>query len=194
MAPVHTQLDPNLILLGKGYLAADAQGKILPAKSAVVAVSDGGISHLYLGPLAGSDPARREQLVADLRALFTGWTVDGVRPLARVLTRREAGEIGLDHPNSGDLLLFAQEGYTFQGSGDVRERRAALPTTVYGMHGYLNSNPDMQGIFMVVGKGVAPGTSSAVAATEVAGKVAGFLGIEKPRPLPVPPVGSVPPR
>ncbi len=194
MAPVHTQLDPNLLLLAKGYLAADAQGKILPAKSAALAVSDGGISHLYLGPRAGSDPLQREQLLADLRTLFSNWTVDGVHPLARVLTRREAGEVGLDHPNSGDLVLFAQEGYAFEASGDVRERRAALPTTVYGTHGYLNSNPNMHGIFMVVGEGVPPGTSSAVAATEVAAKVASWLGIEKPRPLPVLPAGSVPPR
>jgi hypothetical protein len=194
MAPVHTQLDPNLLLLAKGYLAADAQGRILPAKSAALAVSDGGISHLYLGPRAGSDPQKREQLVADLRTLFSGWTVDGVHPLARVLTRREAGEVGLDHPNSGDLVLFAEEGYAFEGSGDVRERRAAIPATVYGMHGYLNSNPNMHGIFMVVGEGVPPGTSSAVAATEVAGRVASWLGIEKPRPLPVLPAGSAPPR
>jgi predicted AlkP superfamily pyrophosphatase or phosphodiesterase len=186
MAPVHTQLDPNLLLLGKGYLAADGQGKILPGKSAVIAVSDGGVSHLYLGPRGGSEPAKREKLLADLRSLFDGWTVDGVHPLARVLTRKEAAEVGLDHPNTGDLVLFAQEGYAFQASGDVRERRAAVPTTVYGMHGYLNSNPNMHGVFMVMGQGVLPGTSSAVSSTEVAGKVASWLGIEKPRPLPVP--------
>ncbi len=192
MAPVHTQLDPNLLLLAKGYLAADGQGKILAGKSRVVAVSDGAVSHLYLGPRAGSDPAKREKLSGTLRALFDGWTVDGVHPLARVLSRSEAGEVGLDHPNSGDLLLFAQEGYAFQASGDVRERRAAVPATVYGTHGYLNSNPNMHGIFMVVGQGVLPGTSSAVASTEVAGKVAGWLGILKPRPLPVPPGGPAP--
>jgi predicted AlkP superfamily pyrophosphatase or phosphodiesterase len=186
MAPVHTQLDPNLLLLAKGYLAADGQGKILPAKSTVLAVSDGGISHLYLGPRAGSDPEKRERLLADLRALFSNWTVDGVHPFARIFTRREAAEVGLDHPNSGDLLLFAEEGYAFEGSGDVRERRAAVPTTVYGMHGYLNSNANMHGIFMVLGAGVPPGTSSAVSSIEVAGRVAGFLGIEKPRPLPLP--------
>ena len=192
MAPVHTRLDPNLVLLAKGYLVADGQGKILAGKSTVVAVSDGAVSHLYFGPRAGSDPAKREKLSGHLRALFDGWMVDGVHPLARVLSRREAGEVGLDHPNSGDLLLFAQEGYDFQASGDVRERRAAVPATVYGTHGYLNSNPNMHGIFMVVGQGVLPGTSSAVASTEVAGKVAGWLGIEKPRPLPVPPGGPAP--
>ena len=194
MAPVHTQLDPNLLLLGKGYLTADAQGKILPAKSAVLAVSDGGISHLYLGPRAGSGAQKRERLLADLRTLFAGWTVDGVHPLARVLNRREAAEVGLDHPNSGDLLLFAEEGYRFEGSGDVRERRAAVPATVYGMHGYLNSNANMHGIFMAVGQGVPPGTSSAVSSTEVAGKVAAWLGIEKPRLSPALPAASGPPR
>jgi hypothetical protein len=185
MAPVHTLLDPNVLLLGKGYLAADGQGKVLPEKTAVFAVSDGGISHLYLAPRAGSEPVKREKLLADLRALFGDWKVEGVHPLARVLTRKEAGEVGLDHPNSGDLLLFALPGYAFEGSGNLRERRAAVPATVYGMHGYLNSTPEMHGIYMVVGAGVLPGTSSAVSSTEVAGRVAEWLGIEKPRPLPV---------
>jgi predicted AlkP superfamily pyrophosphatase or phosphodiesterase len=192
MAPVHTVIDPNVLLLGKGYLAVDAKGKILPERSAVIAVSDGGLSHLYLGPRAGADPAAREKVVAALRALFAGWTVDGVRSLARVLTRHEAAEVGLDHPASGDLVLFAQEGYAFQGRGDLRERHAAVPTDVYGMHGYLNGNADMHAIYMVLGVGIQPGTRSPLSSTEVAGLVAQWLGIERPRPvspqaLPAPP-------
>jgi predicted AlkP superfamily pyrophosphatase or phosphodiesterase len=191
MTPVHTTLDPNVLLLGKGYLAANAEGKVLPEKTTVLAVSDGGISHLYLEPRASADPAKREKLLADLRALFDAWKVDGVHPLARIVTH-EAAEVGLEHTNSGDLILFAQEGYAFQGSGDLRERRAAVPTHVYGMHGYLNSNPDMRGIYMVLGAGVLPGTSSAVPSTEVAGRIAEWLGIEKPRPRPEPRGGPGP--
>ncbi|HEV7517508.1 MAG TPA: alkaline phosphatase family protein [Thermoanaerobaculia bacterium] len=184
MAPVHTLLYPNVLLLGKGYLAVDEQGTVLPQKTTVVAVSDGGLSHLYLGPRAGADPARQEKLLADLRALFEGFTVDGVHPFARVLTRREAAAVGLDHPNSGDLILFANEGYLFDDGADRRIARAVAPTQVYGTHGYLNTNADMHGIYMVLGAGVLPGTSSAVPSTEVAGRVAEWLGIEKPRPLP----------
>jgi len=192
MSPVHTVIDPNVLLLDKGFLAVDPKGTILPERSAVVAVSDGGLSHLYLGPRAGADPAAREKTVATLRALFTGWTVDGVRPLARVLTRHEAAEVGLDHPASGDLVLFAQEGYSFQGRGDLRERRAAVPTDVYGMHGYLNGNADIHAIYMVLGAGIQPGTRSSLSSTEVAGLVSGWLGIERPRlvspqALPAPP-------
>jgi predicted AlkP superfamily pyrophosphatase or phosphodiesterase len=184
MAPVHTLLDPNALLLDKGYLAVDAKGTIQPERSAVLAVSDGGISHLYLGPRAGADAAGREKTLAALRALFAGWKVDGKSPLVRVSSRREAAEVGLDHPNSGDLILFAQEGFSFEGSGTLRERRAAVPTTVYGMHGYLNTNADMHAVYMVLGAGMPPGTRSPLSSTEVAGLVAGWLGIEKPRPVP----------
>src|SRR5262249_11919876 len=152
MAPVHTVIDPNVLLLAKGYLAVDGKGKIVPEKTAVFAVSDGGLSHLYLGPRAGAEAAR-ETVVGARRALFAGWKVDGVPPLARILTRREAAAVGLDHPASGDLLLFAQPGYAFQGRGDLRERRAAIPADVYGMHGYLNGNPEMNAIYLVLGAG-----------------------------------------
>jgi predicted AlkP superfamily pyrophosphatase or phosphodiesterase len=185
MTPVHTSLDPAVLLRDKGYLATDEKGKVLPEKSSVLAVSDGGISHLYLGPGLAADPAARERTLAELRTLFADWKVGEAHPLARVLTRKEAAAVGLDHPNSGDLILFAQEGYAFREGSDLKDgARASFPTPVYGMHGYLNTNPDVQGIFLALGPGLKPGRIAPLSSTEVAGKVAGWLGIERPRRQP----------
>ncbi|HTQ78782.1 MAG TPA: alkaline phosphatase family protein, partial [Thermoanaerobaculia bacterium] len=181
MTPIHTVLDPRALLLSNGYIAVDAKGKILPEKSTVLAVSDGGISHLYLAPSVANDPAARTRAVGELKTLFAGWKVGEVRPLARVLTRFEAAALGLNHPNSGDVVLFAEEGYTFKESGDLKEPKPSGPAQTYGMHGYLNTNPDMQSVFLVVGAGVKPGKLTSLSLTEVAGKVAAWLGIQPPR-------------
>ena len=58
---------------------------------------------------------------------------------------------------------------------------AAAPTGVYGMHGYLSSHPEMHGIYMALGPGIPPGNAGTVRNLEVAGRVAGWLGIERPR-------------
>ncbi len=182
MAPVHTQVDANVLLREKGLLATDPRGKIVANGTTVQAVGSGGVIHVYLAP-------GHEDLVPTLRDLFTGWRVGagpGEAPVERVLTRREAAapEIGLASPNSGDLILFLNEGY-MAGNG-LREGKAAFPSTALGMHGYLNTHPDMHGIYMVLGAGIAPGNAGTVRNPEVAGRVSGWLGIEKPRASPTP--------
>jgi hypothetical protein len=105
MAPTHTLVDPNVLLRDERLLVSEDQGKILAAGTSAYAVSSGAIVHLYVEP-------GQEALLPRLRDLFTGWTVDGERPVERVFTRREAAEVQLDHPNSGDLVLLLREGYT----------------------------------------------------------------------------------
>ena len=100
-------------------------------------------------------------------------------PVERAFTRREAAEVHLDHPNSGDLVLFLREGYMSEDG--LADGRAVSPTGVFGMHGYLSSHPEMQGIYMALGAGIAPGNAGTVRNVEVAGRVAGWSGIGKPR-------------
>jgi predicted AlkP superfamily pyrophosphatase or phosphodiesterase len=171
MAPVHTHLNFNVLLQEKGLLAADAQGKILEAGTAAYAVGDGGLVHVYVKP-------GRADLLPALRALFTGWKVGGETLVERAFTRREAAAVHLDHPNSGDLVLFLREGYMSEDG--LSDGRAVSPTDVFGMHGYLSSHPEMAGIYMALGAGIAPGNAGTVRNVEVAGRVAGWLGIGKP--------------
>jgi predicted AlkP superfamily pyrophosphatase or phosphodiesterase len=175
MTPVHTQVDPNVLLWQNGFLAI-ADGKIQKNGTLVHAVGSGGIVHVYT-------PGRAD-LVPTLRTLFTNWLVDGENPVERVLTRQEAADsaIGLGHPNSGDLILFLREGYAAQGL--LREEKTSAPSTTFGRHGYLNSHPNMHAIYMAVGAGIGKGNAGTVRNPEVAGRVADLLGIEKPKPAP----------
>jgi hypothetical protein len=176
MAPAHSWFDLDVLLRDKGLLAAGANGK--PAAGTLAySVSAGGMSHVYVDPSAPD----RERLIGDLKSLFAGWQEGGKRPVAQVLTRREAAPLGLDHPDSGDLILFAADGYAFS-SGSLAEKKAVPPTDPYGIHGYLNTDPRMASIYMAIGGGLAPGSAGTVRATDVAGKVTRWLGIEKPRP------------
>jgi predicted AlkP superfamily pyrophosphatase or phosphodiesterase len=174
MAPVHTMLDPNVLLRERGLLAADAEGEILPEATSAYAIGSGGISQIYVA--AGS-----KDKVPVLRRLFADWSINGERPVERVVTRREAAAVGLDHPRSGDLILFLREGYSAHGRL-LKEGRASAPTSAFGMHGYLNTHTKVHGIYMALGAGIARGNAGTVRTTEVAGRVAGWLGIEKPEP------------
>ncbi len=176
MTPIHTQVDPNVLLWQNGFLSM-ADGKIQKEGTVANAVGSGGIIHVYA-------PGRAD-LVPTLRTLFESWLVEGEKPAERALTRQEAAdaEIALGHPNSGDLVLFLREGYSAHGNL-LREEKTSAPSTALGMHGHLNSHPDMHAIYMAVGAGIGKGNPGTVRNPEVAGRVADLLGIEKPRPAP----------
>lgn len=171
MLPTHTALDPNVLLRERGLLATD-EGKILAEGTVANAVRSGAVAHVHVAP-------GREDLLPGLRQLFSEWEAEGERVLERVISRSEAAAVGLDHPNSGALILFPRPGYTF--SSGLREGRAAWPTPVYGMHGHLNHHEELHGIYMALGAGVRKGNAGTVRSVNVAGRVAGWLGIEKPR-------------
>jgi predicted AlkP superfamily pyrophosphatase or phosphodiesterase len=175
MLPMHTALDPNVLLRERGLLAADGGGRVQAEGTVAHAVRSGAVAHVHVTP-------GREDLLPGLRQLFTEWESNGERVLERVVPRSEAASVGLDHPNSGDLILFARPGYTF--SGGLREGRAAWPTSVYGMHGHLHHHEALHGIYLALGAGVRKGNAGTLQAIDVAGRVAGWLGIEKPRRQP----------
>jgi predicted AlkP superfamily pyrophosphatase or phosphodiesterase len=177
MAPIHSRLDADVLLRDKGVLVAGADGKPA-AGTRAYSVAAGGVAHVYVDPAAPD----RERLIGDLKSFLAGWKEGGKRPIAQVLTRREAAPLGLDHPDSGDLILFAADGYGFGSGGLAAGGKAIAPPSAYGMHGYLNTDPRMASIYLAVGGGLAPGNAGIVRATDIAGRVAQWLGIEKPRP------------
>jgi predicted AlkP superfamily pyrophosphatase or phosphodiesterase len=188
MAPVHTVIDLNALLRERGWLASPAVAGGGDGIAAYV-IGDGGMAHLYISQAprapakaaATPDAAARQRQLLELRDQLLAWRSGDDTPIERVLTRQEAADLGLDHPNSGDLILFANEGYAFDPGPEPSGAATVHPATAYGMHGYLAAHPDMQGVYLAIGKDVKPGsTSAAVQATDIAGRVARWLGIGKP--------------
>ncbi len=179
MHPLHSTLDPNFLLRREGLQAVDADGDLVAAGTSAWAVPSSGMTHVYL-----TAPAEeRAPLTERLRRLFAGFEVAGERPVARVVTRKEAGPLGLDHPAVGDLILFATPGWLFD-KGGAKRGVATGPADHLGAHGYLNTVPAMHGIYLALGPGVPPGRTGQVRTTEVAGRVAALLGLRPPQPLP----------
>jgi hypothetical protein len=143
-------------------------------------IGGGGVCNVYLRPGLPDGDRLVERMQADLLA----WSASHGHPITRALTRAEAAEIGMDHPNSGDLVLLAQPGYTFRDEDDPLAATPLSPTRVYGKHGYSNAEPAMRAVYLALGPGIRKGSAGMVRTTEVAGRVAEWLGMEPPRERP----------
>ena len=124
--------------------------------------------------------------MADLARRFRELTIGDERPIAAVFTRQEAAAIGLDHPHSGDLLVFAAPGYALHTERRPRPETLTRPASSLGQHGYLNQERAMHGIFLALGAGVRAGRPERVEALAVAPRIAAWLGIPAPRRSPEP--------
>src|SRR5215211_1262975 len=145
-----------------------------------VGCSAGGMCHIYLQP--GQPDS--EQLLEQIRKDLAAWSDRNGRPILRMVTRAEAAEIEMDHPNSGDLILITEPGYVFRHESDPVTDKPLSPTDTYGMHGYLNDIPAVHASYLAIGAGIKKGNAGTFRNTEVAGRVAEWLGIEKPRERP----------
>jgi hypothetical protein len=184
MTPVFARVDPNALLRDAGYAKLGPDGRVIPAESKALAVSNGGVSHVYLAP--GVPPDERAKILADLSQRFARHKAQGRRAIAQVFGHDQLGPLGLDHPNSGDLVLFAALGITF-AEKPLPGGAISAPTDVYGMHGYLyrggSHDRRLAGIYLALGRGVRKQAIGEVKNTDVAPRAASYLGIEAPRRL-----------
>jgi predicted AlkP superfamily pyrophosphatase or phosphodiesterase len=141
-------------------------------------IPEGGTAMVYL-----SSP---DVLPAAVKAL------EGLEGVGQVIGRDGYAALGLPlpekDPQMSPLLLTAKEGYAFSGAtgGPVT---AAVPQ-LRGGHGYLNSDPDLDALFIASGYGVRSGTLPAkISNLDVAPTIAKLLGVPLPsakgKPLPV---------
>ena len=157
---VHQRVHPDVLLRQAALQAASASQ---PAFS----VPDGGFAMVYQRHATAAS-------IGHVKALFAG------RPGIRsALTADEAAKDGWPTPaqsdQAPDLLLYAADGYEFV-EGDTGA--FVTPTREVGAHGYPNTNPLMQGIFIAAGDGIAPvGEIPAFPNVDVAPTIARLLGI-----------------
>ena len=162
------QIHPNAELVHEGLLHSE-KGSY---RGAVWIQPEGGESSLYI-----RDRSQRATLLPKLKADF-----EKLPGIAAVYTSDQARQLGLPAPGSTDqapdLYLLAKPGYAFTDGTDE------LFTNVdpaRGGHGYLNSETDMQALFVIAGAhirhGVKLGTLSNL---RVAPTIAKLLDVSLP--------------
>ncbi len=135
-------------------------------------VPEGGTAMVYI-----TNPSRKAELTKSLAEMFA--KVEGIE---RVISPAEFAPLGYpdpkENPRMADFVLAAKNGYSF--SGDLQ---GAVVMDVPagqnpGSHGYLNTDPDMNAIFVAWGRGIKPGTQLEIVRNiDIAPTIAALLGI-----------------
>ncbi len=132
-------------------------------------VPEGGIAMVYVRNFE-----RKPEMVARLTSLFR--EAEGIE---RVYGAGEFGNLGLPTPNESDqapdLVLAAKTGYAFSSAPD----NGIVSNAEGGTHGYLNSDPQMQAIFLAWGEGIPKGIQlGRISNLDAAPTIAKLLGVE----------------
>jgi predicted AlkP superfamily pyrophosphatase or phosphodiesterase len=135
-------------------------------------LAEGGYALVYVKPEGSAET------VAALRQKLA--QVEGI---AEVAGPERYAELGLPSPSKdqqmSDLLLYPKDGYAFT-SGSGGPVTSPVPS-VTGAHGYLNSDPELDAIFIASGAGIKPGAVlDRVRNLDVAPTIAALLGIHMP--------------
>jgi predicted AlkP superfamily pyrophosphatase or phosphodiesterase len=171
MTAIFADVAINPILRDAGLVAVDDKDRVTPS-SPLVAIAASGIAHVHRNPSA--DPTfllRAERALREFR-------IRGKSPFDRIVRREDAGDLGLNAPESGDLIVLLKPGYQFVGSAGGRVVRESHS---YGGHGYRNVFPEVDATFFAAGPGIARERVEAIGSWQIAARVAKALGIAPPR-------------
>jgi predicted AlkP superfamily pyrophosphatase or phosphodiesterase len=164
------KIHPNVLLRKHGLMSGTPDHP----KAEAWIMTEGGAAMVHV-----ANPARRAELVPELRRLFTG--AEGIKGVYGV---EDFARLGLPTPMQSDqgpdLMLAAKPDYMFssESEGDF-----ITHGSVGGTHGYLNSDPKMQAIFIAWGAGIPKGVQlGTISNLDVAPTVAALLGIEMRHP------------
>jgi len=180
--PIFEVVRPNRALADAGLVSIDddAGRARIAADTPMIAYSGGAAIHLYLN-LEGREPGgvvapaeAAEYLRRAARAL-ADLEVEGRPVVEKIFTRDEAAEIGLESPNTGDLVVFLAPGFAAAGGLDGPALEASR---YYGQHGFLASHDEMCGMLFARGAGIKRTRLGEVEATTVAPMIARWLGFE----------------
>lgn len=166
---VSRMIYPNVILRKAGLLETagpnvvrcDAQMK-----------GGGGVAMVYV-----TDRSRRAELLPRLKELLR--QCEGVD---QVIDGRDGPAFGLpfldENPTMGDLVLYPKNGYAFAELA-VGDSPVAPSKNYGGTHGYLASDPQLDGIFIASGRGIKGGVVlPRVTNLDIAPTAAQLLGLD----------------
>ena len=140
---IQYKIHPNVLLQRKGIVRSSAT----QAKADAWVIPDGGVAMVYV-----LNQARKSELVADLRRIYG--EAEGI---AHVYGQNEFAKLGLPTSDqtdqSPDLLLAAKDDYCFTSETSDQ----FITPSPGGTHGFLNTDPKMQAIFLAWGRAVPHG-------------------------------------
>jgi predicted AlkP superfamily phosphohydrolase/phosphomutase len=184
IAPIWEAIHVNEVLRRAGLCQGEQHGKRwrVGPDSKVVAFTSGGCAHIYVN-LAGREPGgvvppeQRDEIVREAAAALGQLEVDGSPVVEQIYRHDELDRIGLANRNSGDLVVFFKEGFapTSQIGGPTHE-----PARYYGQHGYLDTHPEMAGVWMARGAAVPRAEVDSASLTGVAAFVSRLAGVQPP--------------
>jgi predicted AlkP superfamily pyrophosphatase or phosphodiesterase len=160
------KIHANVLLREKGLLTGGPGAE----KGDAWVVPDGGIAMVY-----ATNADRKAALVPELRRMLTG--AEGID---RVYGVEDFPSLGLPTPNvsdqAPDLVITAQPDYSF--TGDPGEE-FVTQVAAGGTHGFLNTDPKMQAIFIGWGNGIPKGVRlGSISNLDVAPTIAALLGLK----------------
>jgi predicted AlkP superfamily phosphohydrolase/phosphomutase len=187
MAPVWEAVSVNRLLQQAGLAEGERtdRGWRVKGTSAMAAFGSGGCLDLYVN-LKGREmngvvePGDEGRVVQAAAVALAKAQVDGEDIVEAMFRRSELVAIGMNSPNSGDLVIFMRPG--FAGSAAIGPPGAPFhaPTELAGQHGYLNTHPEMAAVWLARGAGVAPRHAPTASLTGVAAFVAQLAGVRPP--------------
>jgi predicted AlkP superfamily pyrophosphatase or phosphodiesterase len=162
------KIHPNVLLRSKGLLQETQSG----IRGDAWVVPTRGTAMVYI-----TDPARRDEVSAELRGLFAA--AEGI---SKVYGAGDLAGLGLPDPAVSDqapaMVLAAKDDYAF---ADESEGEYVTRVNPAGTHGFLNSDPKMQAIFIAWGADIPVGTHvGSISNLDVAPTIAALLGLELP--------------
>jgi len=171
MTPVWTDIAFNEVLRQGGFVRRNAEGRVDASSSAMATIS-GGIAHIYVN---ASAPAGT---LEGIEKLLSGFRVDGESPWDRIVRRADARSLGLDAPESGDLIVLTKPGIVL--SARTRAELVGRPQEL-GAHGYRNAYADIAASLVCAGPGIPHERIGDVRSWDIAARVARALGIAPPK-------------
>jgi len=181
MAPIFQEVRSNRILADAGLLKLTQDDRArIAADTPMVTTPSAACIHLYLNlvgrePGGVVDPAEAPELLRRAARVFADLEVEGHSAVEKIFNREEAAALGLDHPNTGDLVIFLAPGFTASSRLDGPP---LVPSRYYGQHGYLAHHDEMCGMFFARGAVIKRNRRGEMPVTAVAPMVAVLLGIE----------------